>query len=259
MLLKEGNTKKRPRILIISGIDPTGAAGFTLDVSLAAYMGAAVSGVPTCLVAENYRTVSDLQPARVEVFVRSIELSLEEGNFAAVKIGLIPVALIEPLINTISANRSNFGKVIVDPVLFSSSGFVFHQSNAIEFKKILTIADLLTPNLEEFKTIFKGKETDTDELLRTSGASILITSFRKTSNFIYNLLISKDTKILFKTKRFPFEVRGTGCALSTLIACYSAYGCEIDQAVKKSMSTLNKLIKKAEPLPGKNLKRIVLG
>lgn len=258
MLPREENTEKSPRILIISGIDPTGAAGFILDVTLAACFGTAVSGIPTCLVAENYRTVSLLQPAMPDVFSRSIELALEEGSFAAVKIGLVPEGLFEPLTNIISAYRENFGKIILDPVLFSSSGFDFHKNNLSGLKQLFYLADLITPNLNEFEAIFKSEKIDADELVRTAGTAILITSFKKTDKFIYNLLINKERKAFLKTKRFPFEIRGTGCALSTLIACYSARGCGLDEAIKKSMNTLKKLIKNAVPLPAENLKRIVL-
>lgn len=48
------------RVLILSGLDPTGAAGLLLDVTIASRFGAVTSGFPTCLVAENFKKLNRL-------------------------------------------------------------------------------------------------------------------------------------------------------------------------------------------------------
>jgi hydroxymethylpyrimidine/phosphomethylpyrimidine kinase len=245
--------------LILSGIDPTGAAGFILDISIATSLGAVVYGVPTCLVAENYRTVSTLITVKGSFIEESINLAFEEGDFQATKIGLLPPGLLKPIVRLISTRRSSFGKIVVDPVLASTSGFSFYQKDFGVLKELLALADLSTPNLEEFYAIFKSKKKTPEEACAVSGIPILVTSYKRTNHYIQNLLIDNQKRKVFKTRRFPFEVRGTGCAFSTLIAFYLAQGEDIEKAIQKGMGKLKKLIETSKPLKGEKLRRIVVG
>lgn len=251
-----------PRILILSGLDPTGAAGLLLDAVLAARSGAAISGFPTCLVAENYSRVERVVPADFRLLKRSVELCLEEGPFQATKIGLIPESIVRDMLNFISENKKLLGFVVLDPVISATSGYAFHKKSAVMLKELMKTADLSLPNLSEFKTIFNLKETSRTKVLEAAGeispSSILITSFKRTERYVQNLLIKAGKTKLFRTKLLPYEVRGTGCALSTLVSVNLAKGHEMESAILKATKDLSKILARSVPI-SENLKRIVIG
>lgn len=242
--------EKKPRVLIISGIDPTGAAGFILDVSIATKEKVEVAGVPTCLVAENFREVKGIQASNADIFLNSLELILEEGNFKATKIGLISQKVLKPFLSFIKNNRSHLGYIVFDPVIQATSGAILYSGKIKEILKLTNEVDLITPNLEEFKSIFKPKTPfsfkQLADLKKTIRSEILITSYKKTDRFITNLLITEGGLKQFKTRVYPYEVRGTGCALSTLVAVHKAKGYPLEEAVKISMKKLSAMIEKAK-------------
>lgn len=239
----------KPRVLIISGLDPSGAAGLLLDSIISSSEGVITSGVPTCLVAENYRTVEKIQIVEPDLLRSSINLVLEEGDFKATKIGLVPPPLVDDLIDVISKRKSQLGYIVFDPVLFSSSGFNFYENNFGLLFGLFRCSNMITPNIEEFEKLFKiSKEKINDKELTNclnsiKPASLLITSFKRENGRITNLYVTSSKTLIFEVEETKYDVRGTGCALSSLIATFVAKGYKPEEAIKLSMKKVSELVK----------------
>ncbi|MCX7832381.1 MAG: bifunctional hydroxymethylpyrimidine kinase/phosphomethylpyrimidine kinase [Actinobacteria bacterium] len=239
----------KPRVLIISGLDPSGASGLLLDVTISSSEGVITAGIPTCLVAENYRTVEGIQITEPDILRDSIDLVLEEGDFKATKIGLVPPSLVETLVEVISERKSQLGFVVFDPVLFSSSGFNFYEKEFDLLFELFRCTNIITPNIDEFEKLFKtNRENISEEELKThlnsiKPANLLITSFERKKRIITNLFLTPSKTMRFEVEETEYDVRGTGCALSSLIATYVAKGCKPEKAIEQSMKRVSELIK----------------
>lgn len=240
------NTKNR-RVLIVSGVDPSGAAGFILDVAVASRTGVEVAGFPSILVAENYEKVTKLEPVNPSLLIEALNLALEEGGFQSTKIGLVSKETLKALLTFIQEKRKKLGYIVVDPVLFSSSGFSFHKESAKLFVELFKYVDLITPNLEEFKKLSGYSHPSAKDVLNfwkevVRPASLLITSYEVREKILANLLVKEGTLSRFRVLKSGYESRGTGCALSTLIACYIACGFDEVSAIKRAMKKVKLML-----------------
>lgn len=167
--------------------------------------------------------------------------------------------MIEDMISLINEYREGLGFVVLDPVVSASSGFAFHEKDTDRLKELMKSADLSLPNLAEFKKIFRIERFSQDALSRAaeqvSPSKILVTSFKRTENYIENLLLEKGKTKAFRTKALPFEARGTGCALSTLVCANAAKGLDIEKAISTAMSDLRRLLARSVPV-SRDIRRI---
>lgn len=247
----------RKRILLISGIDPTGEAGLILDSVIASYCGLQPAGTPTALVAENALRVVRVYPVNDDQLTSLILSVLEEGPVSATKIGLLPETLAEPLRKLLVSRREEFGKVVLDPVLGSTSGYIFHHRVSGAYEDLMRLSDLITPNFQEAILITGRTVKDPydleglyDDFLDRHIKNILITGIRLDSDKMRDLLLLEGKEHIYEHFVVPRKVRGTGCALSTCIACQLASGTGIRNAVEKGIAEVQKWINSSLPAAG---------
>src|SRR5260221_1629640 len=165
--------KKLPVALTIAGSDSGGGAGIQADLKTFAALGVHGTSAIACLTAQNPKRVLTVEPCSPKILRKQIEVVFEELNPAAVKTGMLFSA------ENISVVVKFFSKVavrkhlVVDPVMVSTSGAKLLEPVAIKIlmEKLLPLATLVTPNLDEAQ-ILVGRKLESVEDLRAAAREI---------------------------------------------------------------------------------------
>ncbi len=217
------------RVLVVSGFDATASAGILLD----AYICHILSIEPHCVLpaflVQNHQSIHGETP-----FTETQILSQLETISAIPKIVKIGLLQTTQAVVTIGKYLQQFSdvKIIADTPIVSSSGkqLVDDIPSYIQALKqyILPITYLLTPNLDELQ--FFGT---TKEILATGCKNVLVKGGHKSGETSTDAFFTHNNIKEFTLPRINFEenIRGTGCGLSTAIACYCAKGFSLGEAI----------------------------
>jgi hydroxymethylpyrimidine kinase/phosphomethylpyrimidine kinase/thiamine-phosphate diphosphorylase len=258
-------------ILLIGGTDPSGA-GLQADLRAVHALGVHAYSVTTAVTSQNNADVSDtgvLNAAHVSAQLISVQKALENGDarpLAAIKIGMLGD---EQVIGAVCKGiellqlHGHKPRVIIDPVIVASSGvrLLTAESELALMSKLFPMADVITPNLDELKQLTQMSVNNTQEIERaahcllSSGAtSVLLKGghFDPESKQSSDYFSSENLRFWLIGKRWPERenVRGTGCLFATAIACASAQGYSVADAIVLAKTVVSRGIRQAVPIAG---------
>lgn len=223
-----------PRLLIIAGSDSGGGAGVQADIKTAsAFFVYAMSAITTITVQDTQRvhSVQLLSPKTVR---EQIRVCLTDIGADAIKIGMLGSAEIVKAVAAALKRYAHGVPIVLDPVMVSTSGRRLLVADAVEiFKsKLLPLATLVTPNLPEARVLTsmrgtdrKAAETAGRELVQSGARAALIKGGHATRETVDDVLVWQGGVEIYAFPRLRTKhTHGTGCALSTAIACGLAKG-----------------------------------
>ena len=233
-----------PNVLICSGLDPSGGAGFIADTRVVAALGGRPVGVVTALTIQNTVAMQQMTPVDADIFGGQLGTLLGDVEVGAVKIGLIG--------SVRTAEEIGFGldrtasPVVWDPIGAPSRGRVEldarHFDEMIDFlKRHLT---LITPNVPELEQLTSSRITSRDSAIKA--ARELIDRIGEVSVLVkggHMPEAENATDLLVDDKRAvdiagewvgKDDVHGTGCALSSAIATKLALGKDLVDACREA-------------------------
>lgn len=242
-----------PIVLTIAGSDPSGGAGIQADlraITVHRQVGAAVITAHTVQSGLGVRRVAPMDPAVVR---EQLGVVLADLPVAAVKVGMLgdgPVA--EAVADALGAYG---GPVVLDPVLVSSSGarLLDDAGVAVLRERLLPLATLSTPNLPEGAALLDTVEPDPDALAQALYArwgAVLLTGGHGDGERLVDRLVTGPGELEpLSAGRLPApHDRGTGCLLSTSIACALARGDGLREAVQHGRACVRQGLRAAGPL-----------
>jgi hydroxymethylpyrimidine/phosphomethylpyrimidine kinase len=252
------NTKEkysRKALLIVGGLDPSGGAGVLTDCRAAR----AARVHPAAVV--SVRTVQDgnrflaAVPGDSRLVESAVRVMLSRFPVGAVKVGALGSAANAALMAGLAA-EDGFPKVVLDPVLRSSSGGSLVDGRAVDIVKqdLLSHTTLVTPNLDEAGILAGMSVTGLNDmraaakrLLDAGASAVLVKGGHLPSGDAADLLADRSgLERVFRAGRVEGgDVRGTGCALATLIACFIAKGAALPDAVERAKVALTGAIEAA--------------
>jgi hydroxymethylpyrimidine/phosphomethylpyrimidine kinase len=253
--------KKRPYILTIAGFDPSNGAGLTADIkTIEALKGYGLS-VCTANTIQNDVEFKTCYWTNIDVIKSQIEILFDRFTIAYVKIGIVQNwDVLNQIIDVLSEKNETI-KIVLDPVLRSSSDFDFHASennssdqDNIE-KQLDNVLDkiyLLTPNYNEIEELYTSKTTK-ETITHISGKTNL---FLKGGH--KKEAIGKDELFTTNGKRFVCnqktknvsEKHGSGCVLSAAITTYLALGFPLLKACYRAKRYTEKVLSSNSSLLG---------
>lgn len=143
----------------IAGSDSGGNAGIQTDLHTFHNLGVHGCSVITAITAQNTRAVENifyLASEQVDAQLQALEKDLYPR---AIKLGMLGNVEILPKLQEFLKRFS--GKVVLDPVLISTSGTELFSRNSLEYitalKNLFSWVDLITPNLNEAEIILQKK------------------------------------------------------------------------------------------------------
>lgn len=229
-------------VLSIAGSDSSGGAGIQADIKTIAAHHLFAETAITALTAQNTLGVTgvlDIEPAFVAA---QIDAVFEDIRPAAVKIGMVSSAVI---IATIAERLRAHGarNVVVDPVMVATSGARLIDEDAVRalVDELLPLADVVTPNMPEAIVLCGFDVVDEETMERAArqlaGAgkgAVLVKGGHRTDRADDVLVTSSAAPAVWlRAPRIDTaNTHGTGCTLSSAIACGLAQGRDVEQAVR---------------------------
>lgn len=257
-------------VLTIAGSDNTGGAGIEADIKTCCHFGVYACVAITAVTAQNSRGVSALTYVGDDMLRAQLEKTLEVMRPDALKIGMLP----DPgAVKTVAdfITRHDLHNIVFDPVLAATSGNSLSgdtPSTARTMADILfPLVDLLTPNLPEADYFLQLKKGKTDIVKRQEFSADEQNDIAQEFMRAYpvrNLLLKgghlkedteETTRDILKCgtgESFGYtsarintrHTHGTGCALSSAIACCLAIGQPLPRAIGNAHEFLTEALKK---------------
>lgn len=226
-------------VLTVAGSDSSGGAGIQADLKTMGAMGCFGMSVITALTAQNTTGVQGIYEVTPEFVKLQMDSVFSDIRPKAVKIGMLSS---EDIIHAVAEKLREYRAehIVLDPVMIATSGSRLIENEAVQALKeeLFPIAQLITPNLSEAEVLagmsIKSKEdmllaakkleTDYEVAVLIKGGHLLESAD--------DILCSHGKEIWFTQKRLENEnTHGTGCTLSSAIACGLAAGKKLPDSI----------------------------
>lgn len=246
-------------VLTIAGSDCSGGAGIQADLKTIGAFGLYGMSVLTAVTVQNTLGVYRVAPVEASVVEEQLRAVFKDIPPDAVKIGMVVNK--ENIRAIVSVIQEYKPVVVLDPVMVSTSGKKLLDDEAIEAlcQELFPLVHLITPNLPEAEALW-GRSIDSDpereqaarQLAASYGCSVLIKGghsgqragagqsseleqplARAADDLLYDR--QKESRIWFRNEKISSEnTHGTGCTLSSAIACGLAEGRTLEESVRRA-------------------------
>ena len=242
---------------MIAGSDSSAGAGLQADLKTAQNFHVYAQTVVTAVTAQDTESVYAVEAISPDMVRAQIKAALGDIGADAVKIGMLANAAIARAVA--EALTGTKIPVILDPVLVSSSGRALLDRAGIEILKsdLLPRADLLTPNLDECEVLVGLRPEDdasvkkAAETFASLGAgAVLFKGGHGTGQIVRDVLAQagRELTVFESSRQDTRHTHGTGCVLSTAIACGLALGRSLEASVREAHGFVQAAIRTAPGL-----------
>ncbi len=227
------------KVLTIAGSDCSGGAGIQADLKTMEAHSVFGMSVVTAIVAENTQVVTSIQDVKPEIIADQCDCVFQDIYPDAVKVGMVSSPeIVDVIVRKLTEYKMK--SIVVDPVMVATSGGSLIKTEAIEalVAKLFPLATIITPNIQEAELLagmsIKSK-ADMVEAAKIiagfySGAVLIKGGHLEDSSD--DLLYTDSEVFWFEGKRIDNpNTHGTGCTLSSAIACNLAKGFSVSEAV----------------------------
>jgi len=246
-----------PKLLSIAGSDPSGGAGVQADLKTFSAFGCYGMAAITALTAQNTQGVTAAYPVAPEIVAAQVEAVLSDISPDAIKIGMVATPDVARAVAETLA-RYEPREIVLDPVLVPTQG-VSLASAGLESALVATIlpmARLVTPNLYEASALTRSPRAgNADEmaeqarLLCEAGARAVLVKGGDLDGEPIDVLFEQGERRVFRGRRIATRnTHGTGCALSSAIACELAKGAPLIDAIAAAKAWLEGALEAADGL-----------
>lgn len=248
-------------LFTVAGSDSIGGAGIEADIKTCCRFSVYAMTAISALTVQNSLGVKKVLPTSPGDFRMILETVLSDCIPDAMKIGMLPSAEHVRVVSEMIVDY-NLKNIVVDPVISSSSGMSlsgdsFRTVEALrEF--LFPLVTIITPNIPESKILCNlDPHSDVPGYEELGGLGvdyILLKGGHSVSDFSTDRLISfhnnmspKENIVLFTSEKISSSnLHGTGCVLSTAIACGLANGNDIYKSVKDAKEFITLTIQKGK-------------
>lgn len=248
-------------VLTIAGSDTSAGAGIQQDLKTITAMGLYALTVPTALTAQNTCGVRRVMSVPEDMVRDQIDSIFDDIRVDAVKIGMIPDIACAAVVA--SALRGRDLPVVYDPVMVSTSGHPLMTPDCMEYVmgELFPLCNVVTPNLPESESIMAylkkaglSAESCSDSagevFARHFGTAFLLKGGHAEGEVMRDILYEADgCSHEYTTERIHSNnLHGTGCTLSSAIACGLACGLSLSESVQNAKKLVYEAIAAAKDL-----------
>lgn len=239
--------------LTIAGSDSGGGAGLQGDIKAFQANGVYGMSVVTAITAQNSRGVQAAYDLPAEIITAQIDAVAEDFFIHAVKTGMLSSASI---VDTVAdgIERHKLCPVVVDPVMVATSGDQLLNPNAVGALKtrMLSLADLLTPNIHEAEVLAGFPVATLDDARRAAEAilslgpkAVLVKGGHLDGEVdAVDVLVDSAGETLFRAERIHTKnTHGTGCTFASAIAANLAKGHDLRDAIQRAKAYVTEAIR----------------
>ena len=251
------------RVLVVGGSDPSGASGIQADLRTLTALGVYGASAVTALTVQNQYGVTDIMPLSASFVGAQIDAALGDAACEVVKTGMLAsVDIVQALVQRTGSLGSS-SRLVLDPVLQSSSGRSLLSSEGVELllEKLVPAAALVTPNIPEATRLTGVPIANIDDmgraidqlLARGAGGVLLkgghLVDVEPEITEITDILRTADgEEVRFSRPRIKGPVfRGTGCTLASAVAGGIAEGFTLQSSVQRARDYIETAMKNSAP------------
>ncbi|MEX2514040.1 MAG: bifunctional hydroxymethylpyrimidine kinase/phosphomethylpyrimidine kinase [Cyclobacteriaceae bacterium] len=241
--------KKYISVLSIAGSDSGGGAGIQADLKTMSALGCFGTTAITAITVQNTLGVSQIHPVPVDIIAGQVQAVMEDIQPKAIKIGMVNKPEVVEMLATLLQKYPEV-PVVFDPVMVASSGCLLIEEETVQmlWEYLFPLSALITPNLDEAGTLVGYPILNLEEMQLASkkiqlkaGTNVLLKGGHLQGNPIYDVLCEGSSLLhIFTGNRiYTHNTHGTGCSLSSAIACEMAKGCSLLKAVENARKFIN--------------------
>jgi hydroxymethylpyrimidine/phosphomethylpyrimidine kinase len=267
--------EKPPIVLTIAGFDPSAGAGVTADIKTIAAHGCYGVACITALTVQSTSGVKRVEVVDAALISDTLEELIADLDIAAVHIGMLGSGrVVKAVADFLSGPPASQGgsraakqtgkarlpNIVLDPILKSSSGAELLDAAGTRWlvERLLPLADVVTPNVDEAAVITGIQVKDLDEMkiasakLHELGATAVVITGGHLDKAIDLLSFKSKRGIeqeVFKAERQRSNsTHGTGCAFATAMACHLALDRGLAEAALLAKTYVTAAISFGHPL-----------
>ena len=248
-------------VLSIAGSDSSGGAGIQADLKTIEALHLFGQTAITAITAQNTTGVFGVFDVPADFVAQQIDVVFDDIRPDAVKIGMVSQPQTVRAIAS-ALKRNGARNIVVDPVMVATSGARLIEDEALVAlrEELLPLADVITPNMPEAEVLCgfaiadeRDQEraalalagampadvdaSEQDEQRKKPGcAKAVLVKGGHGRNDANDVLVDASGKVTwFYQKRVDTQnTHGTGCTLSSAIACGLARGLSVEDAVREA-------------------------
>lgn len=236
---------KPPVVLTIAGFDPSSGAGVTADIKTIAAHGCYGVSCITAMTVQSTAGVKRVEACDPALVADTLEELTSDIEISAVHIGMLGSGKVANAVadflskpNTKGSQNRATGRrlpnIVLDPILKASSGADLLETpgTRIMIERLVPLADVVTPNIDEAAAITGLKVQDLDQMKAAAAklheigsAAVVITGghLEKAMDLLSFTTKRGVEQEIFKAERQRSNsTHGTGCAFATAMACHLA-------------------------------------
>lgn len=255
--------KPPPVVLTIAGFDPSSGAGVTADIKTIAAHGCYGVACITAMTVQSTAGVCRVEAVDPALITDTLQELATDIPIAAVHIGMLGTAkVVKAVVEFLGqrTSRNRLPNIVLDPILKSSSGADLLDGPGLKLliEKLIPLADVITPNVDEAAVLTRLKVTDleemkvaTEQLHRMGSAAVVITGghLEKAIDLLSFTTKRGIEQEVFKAERQRSNsTHGTGCAFATAMACHLALDRGLAEATLLAKTYVTAAIAAGHPL-----------
>jgi hydroxymethylpyrimidine/phosphomethylpyrimidine kinase len=257
--------EKPPVVLTIAGFDPSSGAGVTADIKTIAAHGCYGVSCITAMTVQSTSGVKRVEAVDAALVTDTLQELVADLEIAAVHIGMLGTGKVAralaDFLKPVGSDKSRLPNIVLDPILKSSSGADLLDAAGIRIliERLVPLADVVTPNVDEAAMITGMKRVEEMDEMRAAAAKLH--EMGASAAVVTGGHLEKATDLLsFTTKRgieqevFKAErqrsksTHGTGCAFATAMACHLALDRGLAEATLLAKTYVTAAISNGQPL-----------
>jgi hydroxymethylpyrimidine/phosphomethylpyrimidine kinase len=260
--VEKSMAERPPVVLTIAGFDPSSGAGVTADIKTIAAHGCYGVACVTALTVQSTAGVRRVEAVDPDMIFETLQELADDIPISAVHIGMLGTSKVVKQVAEFlgQVSQSKAPNVVLDPILRSSSGAELLDAPGIKIliEKLIPLADVITPNLDEAAALTGEKVGDLEEMkiaaakLHDMGSAAVVITGGHLDKAIDLLSFTSKHGVqqeVFKAeKQRSNSTHGTGCAFATAMACHLALDRGLAEATLLAKTFVTAAIAAGHPL-----------
>ncbi len=227
-------------VLSVAGSDCSGGAGIQADLKTIGALGLYGMSAVTAITVQNTCGVYRTEPVPSGLVEEQMRAVFQDIRPDAVKIGMVGTSgNVRAIVSVLKEYRP---AAVLDPVMVSTSGreLLDQEASAILTEELFPLVTVITPNLPEAECLWGSciscetqREQAAEWMARKYQCSVLVKGGHAAGG-ADDLLYDRQSgrTIWYRAERADAEnTHGTGCTLSSAIACGLARGRSLEDSV----------------------------
>lgn len=241
----------------IAGSDSGGGAGVQADLKTFHQFGVFGTSVICAVTAQNTTGVRAWQALPAALVAQQIDALAQDLPPLAVKSGMLGSG---EIVEAVSAGlaRHRLPNYVLDPVMVATSGdrLLPREAEVLIARRLVPLATLVTPNLEEAGVLVGAEVRTPDQMERAARALLqlgaraaLVKGGHLAGDEVVDVLVSgADARRFARPRLETTSTHGTGCTLSAAVTAGLAQGRPLERAVNDALDFVQRAMAAAPGL-----------